>query len=37
MCVVFQEWSATEKAKSQLGWTPKYTAVETLSASGEAI
>jgi len=30
-------WLATEKAKSQLGWTPKYTAVETLSASGEAI
>ena len=27
----------TEKAKSQLGWTPKYTAAETLSAWGEAI
>ena len=27
----------TEKAKSQLGWTPKYTAAETLSALGEAI
>jgi nucleoside-diphosphate-sugar epimerase len=27
----------TAKAKSQLGWTPKYTAAETLSALGEAI
>jgi len=25
------------EAKSQLGWTPKYTAAETLSAWGEAI
>ena len=27
----------TAKAKSRLGWTPKYTAAETLSALGEAI
>ncbi len=27
----------TAKAKSRLGWEPKYTAVETLSALGEAI
>jgi nucleoside-diphosphate-sugar epimerase len=27
----------TAKAKSQLGWTPKYTAAETLSALGEVI
>jgi nucleoside-diphosphate-sugar epimerase len=27
----------TTKAKSQLAWTPKYTAAETLSALGEAI
>jgi UDP-glucose 4-epimerase len=27
----------TSKAKSQLGWTPKYTAAETLSALAEAI
>jgi UDP-glucose 4-epimerase len=27
----------TTKAKSQLGWEPKYTAAETLSALGEAI
>ena len=27
----------TTKAKSSLGWTPKYTAAETLSALGEAI
>jgi UDP-glucose 4-epimerase len=27
----------TTKAKSQLGWTPKYTAAETLSALAEAI
>jgi hypothetical protein len=28
---------APAKAKSRLGWTPKYTAAETLSAAGEAI
>jgi hypothetical protein len=27
----------TTKAKSQLAWTPQYTAAETLSALGEAI
>jgi len=27
----------TAKAKSDLGWTPKYTAAETLSALGQAI
>ena len=27
----------TGKAKSQLGWTPKYTAAETLSALGETV
>ena len=27
----------TAKAKSDLGWTPKYTAAETLSALGQAL
>jgi nucleoside-diphosphate-sugar epimerase len=27
----------TNKAKSQLGWTPKYTAAETLSALAESL
>jgi UDP-glucose 4-epimerase len=27
----------TSKAKSQLGWTPKYTAAETLSGLADAI
>ena len=27
----------TSKAKSQLGWTPKYTAAETLSGLTEAV
>ena len=27
----------TAKAKSQLAWTPKYTAAETLSALGPAL
>ena len=27
----------TSKAKTQLGWTPKYTAAETLSALTETV
>jgi len=27
----------TAKAKSDLGWTPKYTAAETLSALGQTL